>query len=76
VIFCVDIISSWTSRQRKRWHSQRGPLVQGAGSGELIDGRATLKPRIDTYERFGPKPIAGIYFLDLSTDVRRTNLRK
>ena len=23
MIFCVDIMSSWTSRRRKRWHSQQ-----------------------------------------------------
>jgi hypothetical protein len=54
----------------------RGRLVQGAGFGELIDGHAAFKPRIDAYERLGPKSIAGIDFFDLDTDVRRPNPRE
>lgn len=38
----------------------RGRLMQGAGSGKLVDGRAPLKPGIDAYERLGPKSVAGI----------------
>ena len=52
----------------------RGRLAQGAGSGELIDGHAAFKPRIDANERLGPKSIAGVDFFDLNTDVRRPNL--
>jgi len=54
----------------------RGRLVQGAGARELIHGRATLKPRIDAYDRLGPKSVAGIYFFNLNADVRRANLRE
>jgi hypothetical protein len=34
----------------------------------------TFEPRIDAYERLGPKSIAGIYFFDLGKDILRANL--
>jgi hypothetical protein len=43
VIFCVDIRSSWTSRQRKRWHSQQSGFNCFAFSRRTMPGLPEIR---------------------------------